>query len=385
MNRYYRTGQIAKMANVSERTIRYYDKIGLLKPSFVQENGYRQYNDNDFIKLQKILSLRYLGFSIEEIFSMISDDETVEESLDTQIELMENQISKMQNVLHSLRTVKQTLNHGQVDWDHFTQLVQLMSRDSDIVKQYKNSKNLKIRIDLHEKFSVSRQSWFEWIQAQIDYTHIQRLIEIGCGNGQLWKHTPVNLRNREIFITDKSQGMVDEVRHALGKDFNCLVADCQSIPFRDGYFDAVVCNHVLFYVRDIHKGIREMARVLRDGGYVYASTYGKNHMKEITALAQAFDARVRLSDTTLYDVFGLENGKDLLQPYFKRVTLRLFDDQLVIDQAGPLVDYIMSCHGNQNEIIGPRIQAFKRFVEKEIREKGPIKVTKEAGLFVCRK
>ena len=44
---YYKTGQFAKLSNVSERTIRYYDKIGLLKPSFVMENGYRQYGDLD--------------------------------------------------------------------------------------------------------------------------------------------------------------------------------------------------------------------------------------------------------------------------------------------------------------------------------------------------
>ena len=65
---YYKTGKFAKLANVSERTIRYYDKIGLLKPSFVMENGYRQYSDLDLLKLQKILSLKHLGFSIEEIF-----------------------------------------------------------------------------------------------------------------------------------------------------------------------------------------------------------------------------------------------------------------------------------------------------------------------------
>ena len=65
---YYKTGQFAKLANVSERTVRYYDKIGLLKPSFVMENGYRQYSDLDLLKLQKILSLKHLGFSIEEIF-----------------------------------------------------------------------------------------------------------------------------------------------------------------------------------------------------------------------------------------------------------------------------------------------------------------------------
>ena len=42
MEKKYSTGTFAKLANVTERTIRYYDKIGLLKPSFVMKNGYRQ-------------------------------------------------------------------------------------------------------------------------------------------------------------------------------------------------------------------------------------------------------------------------------------------------------------------------------------------------------
>lgn len=56
MAKYYRTGEFAKMANLSIRTIRYYDQIGLLKPSQIADNGYRLYTDKDFIKLQKIIS-----------------------------------------------------------------------------------------------------------------------------------------------------------------------------------------------------------------------------------------------------------------------------------------------------------------------------------------
>ena len=39
--KYYKTGEFAKMANVSIRTIRYYDNVGLLKPSKIADNGYR--------------------------------------------------------------------------------------------------------------------------------------------------------------------------------------------------------------------------------------------------------------------------------------------------------------------------------------------------------
>ena len=67
---YYTSGEFAKKANVTLRTIRYYDRQGILKPSKVADNGYRLYTDADFAKLQKILSLKYLGFSLEEIMTM---------------------------------------------------------------------------------------------------------------------------------------------------------------------------------------------------------------------------------------------------------------------------------------------------------------------------
>ena len=70
MDQYYTTGEFARMAHVTIRTIRYYDKKGLLKPSFINESGYRMYSDEDFLKLQKILSLKYLGFSLNEIGNM---------------------------------------------------------------------------------------------------------------------------------------------------------------------------------------------------------------------------------------------------------------------------------------------------------------------------
>ena len=52
---YYSSGEFAKMANVTLRTIRYYDRQNLLKPSYVNEHGARFYTDSDFVKLQQIL------------------------------------------------------------------------------------------------------------------------------------------------------------------------------------------------------------------------------------------------------------------------------------------------------------------------------------------
>lgn len=379
---YYKTGQFAKLANVSERTIRYYDKIGLLKPSFVMENGYRQYSDLDLLKLQKILSLKHLGFSIEEIFPMVMDNTNLKESFELQIDLIEDKINHLQSLKDALKRASQTPD---LSWNMILSLVQLSNEETNIIEQYKNAKNLNDRISLHEKYSTNKQGWFNWLFYQIDFSRVNRLLELGCGNGKLWQENRIDLRNREIFLSDISEGMVEEVRNKLGSDFNCIVADAEKIPFKDSYFDSIIANHVLFYLNDLNLGLKEISRVLKPNGILYCSTYGKNHMKEITEIVQNFDSRINLSNHKLYDIFGLENGESILEEYFYNVQRMDYQDSLEITESKPLIDYIMSCHGNQNEILGPRLNEFKEYIEKLfLKKNGKIFVTKQAGLFICK-
>lgn len=379
---YYKTGQFAKLANVSERTIRYYDKIGLLKPSFVMENRYRQYSDLDLLKLQKILSLKHLGFSIEEIFPMVMDNTNLKESFELQINLIEDKISHLQSLKDALKRASQTPD---LSWNMILSLVQLSNEETNIIEQYKNAKNLNDRISLHEKYSTNKQGWFNWLFNQIDFSKFNRLLELGCGNGKLWQENRIDLRNREIFLSDISEGMVEEVRNKLGSDFNCIVADAEKIPFKDEYFDSIIANHVLFYLNDLNLGLKEIDRVLKSDGILYCSTYGKNHMKEITEIVQNFDSRINLSNHSLYDIFGLENGESILKEYFFNVQRKDYEDSLEITESKPLIDYIMSCHGNQNEILGPRLNEFKEYIEELLENNGKIVVTKQAGLFICKK
>lgn len=381
----YSTGQFAKLANVTERTIRYYDKIGLLKPSFVMENGYRRYTQADLLKLQKIISLKHVGFSLEEIYPIVMKEQNIKESFSMQLEFLNNQIADLQVIKDTMESILRNVDEEHIDWNQIIQLIHMSNMETSIVDQYRNSNNLNVRILLHDKYSLNKQGWFDWLFEQIDFSKVNRLLEIGCGNGKLWEHQNVDFRNREIFLSDVSEGMVKEVRRKLGKDFNCIVADCQAIPFKDSYFDTVIANHVMFYIQNLSVGLFEIARVLRKDGFFYCSTYGKEHMKEITELVQSFDSKIELSQNRLYELFGLENGEEILNSYFSKVELRKYEDELIVTESQPLVDYIMSCHGNQNEILGPKLTEFKLYIEDRLKKKGSIRITKDAGLFICKK
>ena len=103
---YYKTGQFAKLANVSERTIRYYDKIGLLKPSFVMENGYRQYSDLDLLKLlgeYNILFVLYKGMDLGLLEDRIIDVGTLKKKEEVEDKKpMQEMTKEISRLLHDL-------------------------------------------------------------------------------------------------------------------------------------------------------------------------------------------------------------------------------------------------------------------------------------------
>ena len=63
----YGIRELSELAGVSARTLRYYDEIGLLKPLFVNEAGYRFYGEEEAELLQQILFYRERGFGLKQI------------------------------------------------------------------------------------------------------------------------------------------------------------------------------------------------------------------------------------------------------------------------------------------------------------------------------
>lgn len=389
MQKYFTTGQFAKLANVSVRTIRYYDKEGLLKPSFIMENGYRKYSEQDFIRLQRIISLKQLGFSLDEIKMMeqTNDRKTLDESLHMQIELLDKRIKHSQLLKDSLIQTRHMLNQDDknFDWNKIVELIQMSTQEEKIIEHYRDARHLSIRIRLHDHYSVNPIGWFPWLYSQIDFSHVNRLLEVGCGSGELWKQQAIDVQNREIFLSDISDGMIENARSNLGEKFSYMVFDAAKIPFKQEYFDAVIANHMLFYLNDIEQGIEEIARVLKLHGILYCSTYGRSHMKEISDLVKGFDKRITLSDNVLSDIFGLEYGDEILRKYFRNIEKRMYEDELIVDDAQALYEYIMSCHGNQRELLSDHMDEFKQYIQEKIRKDGPIHITKEAGMFICHK
>ena len=105
-------------------------------------------------------------------------------------------------------------------------------------------------------------------------------------------------------------------------------------------------------------------------------------MKEISELMKRYDDRIVLAAKDLYEIFGKTNGKGLLEKSFSNVEWREYEDSLYVTDENDLIDYILSCHGNQNQYIVDSYKEFRSFVHREAG-KG-FYISKEAGIFICR-
>ena len=387
---YYSSGQFARMAGVSVRTIRFYDKQNILKPSYVSPSGARFYTDSDLARLQQILLFKYLGFSLDDIREMTigdTDYHFLKNSLNLQKRLVQDRIEQMQLVESAIEdTVNALEQERQVDWSQMLELIHLTGMEKSLKTQYQSATNISARIRLHRDYSSNAYGWFPWVYDQCRIRDGLQVLELGCGDGTLWKENISRLPAQiHILLSDISEGMLRDARRSLSQEdprFSFQVFGCEKIPCADRSFDRVIANHVLFYCEDLPAVFSEVRRVLGEDGLFLCSTYGSRHMQEISDLVRRFDSRIVLSAEKLYDRFGLENGRELLSPYFSDMQLLRYEDSIELDRAEPLIEYILSCHGNQNQYLLDRYKDFRVFVEKQTA--GGFHITKDAGVFLCR-
>ncbi|OLU44289.1 hypothetical protein BO223_08950 [Faecalibaculum rodentium] len=378
--------EFSRFTGVTEKTLRYFEKTGLINPKRNQSNGYREYSEIDLYSMQQIVLLRKLGFSLNEIQKILSSSDDLPKSLLQQHELTQKQIMNLRvldDVL--IRMIKQA-HYGNFSWDDASVFFKLIHKETSIAENYRESKDLSIRISLHRQFSSEKIPWFAWVASHMQLLPGMKVLEIGCGNGELWNSFSYDsISECDVFLTDQSEGMIKAVRTRFGHLVNTIVCSCEALPFKNDYFDIVIANHVLFYLEDIDQGLSEIYRVLKPKGTVFCSTYGKSHLAEITQLCQDYNPKISLSTECLQDKFGKENGSEILRKYFKGLNRFDFFGSLQISERQPLIDYILSCHGNQTEMLANNLEEFSSYIDKQLQLSGKIEVKKDACLFVGHK
>ena len=253
--------------------------------------------------------------------------------------------------------------------------------DTSMVKQqYANANNLNTRISIHEKFSINKMGFGNWIVSNYKIDNGMKVLELGCGTGDMWKGRSALIdKCSNVILSDFSEGMVETAKDNIGEYENVeyRVLDIQEIPYADESFDVVIANMMLYHVPDIERGLAEVRRVLKKGGRFYCATYGEHGIIEyLSEILSAYGVTDNINKN-----FTLQNGEGILRKSFSTVEKLEYIDALEVTNIEDMVEYIYSLSSMTSLSSVPK-QVIKDVLMKHLVN-GVLNVPKEYGMFIA--
>ncbi|MEC5236250.1 MerR family transcriptional regulator [Bacillus mycoides] len=171
--------KVGELTGVTVRTLRYYDKIGLLKPASKTEGGHRLYTNEEIKKLQQVQFLKKIGFSLHEIKNMLASSEwDWSESLKSQLSFVIKEQENLKKIELSIRELIHGIAvEGTENWTAIQKIIQLSNKDKEIQQYYRESlfkdRDMKLWEKLPNMTSDNPES-LEWIALTGQLKHYMR-------------------------------------------------------------------------------------------------------------------------------------------------------------------------------------------------------------------
>ncbi|NIB99053.1 class I SAM-dependent methyltransferase [Halobacterium sp. R2-5] len=250
--------------------------------------------------------------------------------------------------------------------------------DDALADQYADASNLAARQVLHARFSTAEKSVHEWLFDQFDLPENATVLSLGAGHGALWTANADRIpAGWDVTVTDNYPGMVMDAMEALedvDREFDFDAVDAREIPYPEDTFDAVTAHFVLSHLTDADReqALREIRRVLKADGTLYAAANGEADLREVFDVAESYG--------TLPDASGftLENGAAQLREAFSDVERRDVEHTLRITKPEPVVAYLLSLPGFEGADAFALEDAFRERTGDDAFE-----VDRVAGAFVA--
>lgn len=382
--------EFAKKSGVTVKTLLHYDKIGLLKPSEKTDAGYRIYCEDDFLKLQQITTLKFIGLSLNEIKNVLDESgENLENMISLQKKALEEKKKHIEDVIKVFNKAEVCAKeNGVINAKSLLDIIKVTNMEKCIREQYKNDKKLNLRSNLHS-YNINKVDFDKWCFKNIDFPKEGKVLELGCGPGKFWfKNQNYINSDLEIVVSDFSKSMLKIAKEKLDSvnhEFKFEEINAENIPYEDNTFDVIIAQHMIYFVPDIEKALSEIKRVLAPNGVFYVTANSCESMKELNELVEEFDSESGLNNNGYSTRFELENGKEVLEKYFTDIKVEILDGKIIVDDPNPIVSYKASTIQGSSILVGETKKRFKSYVKKYIDENKEISITTKTCMFKARK
>lgn len=162
MDNYIKIGDLATMTGTTVRTLHYYDEIGLLKPVQVTEKGHRLYNMQSITELYKIMSMKDIGFNLDEIKDLIkSKNVNFIDLIEIQLANVQEEIAQKQILFSKLLKLKQKIKDNQnLSSEDFQEMIPYINLSADKYFTKEQLDELKNRL---KSFNPETDAALEWV------------------------------------------------------------------------------------------------------------------------------------------------------------------------------------------------------------------------------
>lgn len=250
--RLYRTGEFARRVGVSSRTLRYYDSVGLLRPTHITDAGYRLYSNVDLVRLQQILALKYLGFSLAQIQHCLRHGpQHLPAVLESQKAMVLQQRAHLDRMLCAIERAQDTVAAQGDPWPSLVYSMEVFMMDNTKAwqdayftpEQQRTLSTLSAQAyaDEARQHLANRPAWTDDDQKRVDADYaalraeLQRLVTLGADPSG--PEAQAAVRQQRALIHQFTQGnpAVQEGLSSFWRNHNALPANQRPISLVDIY------------------------------------------------------------------------------------------------------------------------------------------------------
>ena len=132
--KHFQAIEFAKLAGVTVRTLHHYDRIGLLKPGGYTDAGYRLYRKEDLIRLQQIVTLKFIGFSLRQIKNLLNSNSfDLSVALEQQRAIISEKRQQLDIAIQAIAKAQNLLaTKEEPDWDAFKQIIEVINMQNNM-------------------------------------------------------------------------------------------------------------------------------------------------------------------------------------------------------------------------------------------------------------
>ena len=252
--------------------------------------------------------------------------------------------------------------------------------------QYKTSQNLNDRMNLWS-YGSNPETLPKWIFSKINLQEHERVLELGCGTGQLWlENFNVVPSNCSVILSDFSKEMVNKSRsnlQSLNLPIEFEIIDAERISYPDHTFDVVIACHMLYHIPNIQKALKSINRIMKPNSRFIATTVGKRHLQELKDFLSSFGLYSQEKNWSKnFSEFTNETGKEILKSFFSDINFYEYINEVKINSIDPLMKYIESMFSFEDLAIFKRKKIeIKEALINILEKKSEFKITGICGLF----